>query len=270
MKTTIKPARPKWLREPPEDGVMRHLFVHDLPHYVESLCCGFVQVASTKPGAECKACGTPLQRWRPWFPEEIYEYAVILEDYNERTPSELRERYFQATAEDNAFEYWCATEPPEFAPTADWKPVTVLLFRTIFELLLEQFLWRIVHAQVTPSAYAADYATFVLDGTRGAMERLKRLYSFVTASRWSKDLTRLGFSDVDDLLMRAARTRNSFLHEDPHAGHEDEDLAQEARNKIPRLLDLFAHLANEYYHPRVKEFCGVEVVRDTVSGVDGV
>jgi hypothetical protein len=185
---TPKPKRPEWLHEPPADGVMRHVFVHHLPHYAESLCCGFVQVACTTPAGKCQACGTRLSTWRPWFPDEVYEYAVILEDYHGRPPSELRERYFQATVEDNAFQYWCATSPPQFGPTAEWKPVSILLFRAIFEVLLDQFLWRVMHAQVAPSDYAKEYATFLIDRTRGLAERLGSLYKFVTGNKWSNDL----------------------------------------------------------------------------------
>jgi hypothetical protein len=265
---TPKPKRPEWLHEPPADGVMRHVFVHHLPHYAESLCCGFVQVACTTPAGKCQACGTRLSTWRPWFPDEVYEYAVILEDYHGRPPSELRERYFQATVEDNAFQYWCATSPPQFGPTAEWKPVSILLFRAIFEVLLDQFLWRVMHAQVAPSDYAKEYATFLIDRTRGLAERLGSLYKFVTGNKWSNDLKRLGFSDIDDLLLRAARTRNAFLHENPHAGHQDQGLAQEVRDSVARLLELFARLANEYYHPRAKALCGVQVVKEDLRAAE--
>lgn len=270
MRRLIKPRRPRWLHEPPADGVLRHPFVHHLPHYAETPCCGFVQVAGTLPGARCKACSTPLQIWRPWFPKEVYEYAVILEDYHARPPSELRERYFEATAEDNAFQCWCAESPPELLPTQDWKPVTIMIFRTLFELLLEQFLWRVIHIQLSPSKHAGAHASFELDSAIGVTERFGRLYRFVTDSRWSSDLERLGYSDIDSLLKRTAKTRNAFLHENPYAGGKDRGLAQQSRDNVPRLLELFVHLANEYYHPRAKELRSLEAERGGFTVGEGI
>lgn len=186
-----------------------------------------------------------------WFPDTAYEYAVMLEDYHQRPASEMRRAYFEAVAEQNLVDYYTASSEPIPGPTEDWKPVSVLLFRSIFELLLDHLIWKVVWVQLLPSADAPRYADFLLDRFRGASERTQRLYPFVTGSPWQHDLDRLQFSRVGLVIVEAAKVRNSFLHLNPFAGHHEEGVADRVRASVPDLFKMFATLANEYYHPRV-------------------
>lgn len=233
---------------------MKHDFLNEIEIYVESPCCGWIGVIADPTTAQkCAGCDKQLDFWKEWFPEAAYEYAILLEDYHHRPPSDLRTRYFQSVERDNWREYWCSSTPPEFGPTVDWKPTTILLFRSLFELLLDHLLWRLLFIQLLPSSHAGRYPEFIAEQFRSVSSKQGKLYSFITGNTWKYDLDRFGFGDVYNLLQKSGEIRNTFIHEDPLAGHADADLAEQLHVVTPKLFALFARIANEYYHVRCKE-----------------
>jgi len=229
---------------------MKHRFLPELPVYSQCISCGYVdEVPDTIP-ATCSGCGQTLSSGYIWFPDTVYEYVILLKDYDARPPTEFRAEYFEAQAEDNVMEYFTSTTEPEFNPTSDWKPVTILLFRSLFELLLEHFLWKVTWIHCLPSPDAEKFADYVLDSEWRVSARLAKVYSTVTNHKWREDITQLGYQQLDKLLQETAKVRNDFVHGNPLAGHATPELPNRVVQAIPELFSLFVKLANMHFHPR--------------------
>jgi hypothetical protein len=223
--------------------------------YIACVSCGFVQGTGLRKIKNCDGCGKPLQVAREWFPDSVYEYIMLLEDYHQRPISKLRKRYFKAVQEENWFE-----EEAKLNPTQDWQPITILLYRSLFEKLLDNFLWKVMYVQLLPSDYAESYANFILDQFSTVSDKIGKGYKFVTSRKWKDDLKELGFEDLDQLLIQTAKVRNEWVHENPIAGHNDLELAQKAKESVPSLIELFVKLANKYFHPTMLALSKIEIV----------
>ncbi|MFE4105813.1 hypothetical protein [Almyronema epifaneia] len=204
-----------------------------------------------------------------WFPDTAYEYAILLEDYHSREPSELRKKYFEATHEDNMYQYFASQEPPVFEPTSDWQPITILLFRSIYELLLDHLLWKLIRIELSPSGSAEDYACFVMSQFSSVSAKKDKCYKFVTGNKWSDDIKEFKAQNLDALLEESVKVRNEFIHRNPLAGSNNQDLADRSREAIPDLFELFVKLANKYYYPVAKDLSYIEIKRvpDTQDGI---
>lgn len=228
--------------------------LHQIPIYGECLYCGYVEQDLLSKA--CLGCGTRSSETRSWFPESAYEYVILLEDYHAQTPSSILTNYF----EDNLYDMWTSGNPIS-KPTSDWKPITILLFRSLFELLLDHCLWKLIRVQLCPSPHADDYAYFVLKQFSSISAKKDRCYPFVTQSKWKEDVKKFGFQELDDLLDKAQKIRNQFIHNDPNAGHLVTDFSDSIRGKIPDLFSLFVRIANEYHHPYANDLSKIEIKR---------
>lgn len=156
-------------------------------------------------------------------------------------------------------EYFTSSNEPVFQPTTDWKPVTILIFRSLFELLLDHLLWKLIRVQLLPSFHAEDYASFILSRFPNVSSKRDKCYKFVTGNKWAADIERFGYKDLDNLLKKTVKIRNEFIHENPLAGHNNLSLADNVRQMIPDLFEYFVKLANEYQHPYAKQLCKLEI-----------
>ena len=241
---------------------MKHRFLGHITFYSSCLSCGYVDEAPADVTTlvNCKGCGRPPDQFEIWFPDTAYQYVMLLEDYHQRPISQLRKDYFEAVREENAYSYWCAQQEPEFKPTDDWQPITILLYRSLFELLLNHFLWKMVYVQLLPSPDAGHYAGFIVDQLSDVNERLGKGYKFITQSRWNDDIKELGYTGLNQLLRETVKVRNEFVHENPLAGHTDLTLAERAKKSVPQLFELFVKLANKYFHPRAKQLALIDII----------
>lgn len=239
---------------------MKHRFLPHITIYVSCAICGYVQAAPVDEVRECGGCGKKLVSIQEWFPDSVYDYVVLLEDYHQRPVSKLRQEYFEAVKEDNDWAAWFEGET-NFNPTQDWQPITILLFRSLFEKLLDIFLWRMAYIQLLPSAYSESYADFILERLPTVSEKIGKGYKLVANRKWKDDLKELGFESLDQLLVQTAKVRNEWVHESPIAGHTVLDLAEKARESIPSMIELFVQLANKYYHPLAVSLSKIEIVR---------
>ena len=232
---------------------LKHRFLPNIPIYWQCVSCGYVDEFSEglqNHLPECQGCKKQSSEYYEWFPDIVYDYAILLEDYHFRQPTLLRQEYLKTVAIDNAMQYWCSSTEPEFRPTNDLKPITILLFRTIFEILIKHFLWKHIYVSLLPSPDAERYASFILNKDVSVSNQIKSLYPFVTGNKWRIDLDKLGYSRLNNLLIKTAQVRNEFIHENPYSEHEETNLAEQARNAIPELFACFVKLANLHIHPR--------------------
>jgi hypothetical protein len=231
---------------------MQHDLLEHLPLYEECLYCSYID--QDLSGKKCAVCGIQSRETRLWFPEEAYEYVVLLEDYHLKEPSSILQEYLR----DNEWDFWTSGNPQK-KPIADWKPMTILLFRSLFELLLEHCLWKLIRVHLFLSPYATDYANFILKQFSSVTSKKDKCYKFVTGNKWKDDMKRLGYQDLDRLLDQAAVMRNDFIHADPTAGSSVVELANSLRDKVPDLFELFAKIANEYHHPHASDLSKIEI-----------
>jgi hypothetical protein len=239
---------------------MKHKFLPHITMYISCATCGFVQDSLSDKDERCAGCGEPLRVVHDWFPDSVYEYVMLLEDYHQRPVSKLRKEYFKAVKEDNEWAAWFEGPESKLNPTQDWQPVTILLYRSLFEKLLEHFLWRMMYIQLLPSASAESYPYFILDQLSTISDKIGKGYKFVTGKKWKDDLKELGFESLDQLLIQTAKVRNKWVHESPIAGHNDSELAEKARASIPSMIELFVQLANRYFHPLALSLSKIEIV----------
>jgi hypothetical protein len=129
-------------------------------------------------------------------------------------------------------------------------------------LLLDHFLWKLIRVQLLPSPDAERYAVLMIEQYRSVPAKTGKLYSFVTGNKWNKDLTRIGYSGLNNLLQSSGVIRNAFVHQNPLAGHEDPQFADQLRLAVPDLFDLFVKLANEYHCPRAKLLSRERIVEE--------
>lgn len=226
---------------------MKHRFLPNLPLYLQCKSCGFVYETPDRLSL-CPACKQEMSAYE-WFPNFIYDYVIMLEDYHLHSPTQMRQDYFKAVKADNWMEYWCSVTSPKYFPSEDLKPITILLFRSIFEALLAHFLWKKIWVSLLPSPDAERYADLVLNNEQSVSKRLFNIYPRVTGNKWINDLNRMGYSSLNKLLQDTARIRNEFIHENPHAGYHL-NVGNQARQSIPILFACFVNLANLYIHPR--------------------
>jgi hypothetical protein len=238
---------------------MKHRFLPELPLYIQCVGCGYVDESPDIPSSHCQGCGEVLSVSEIWFPDAAYEYAILIEDYDTRPPTDFRKKYFEAVAEENHMEYFCSMTEPEFKPTDDWKPITVLLFRSLFEILLEHFLWKTAWTYCLPSPDAERLASHILDSSWTVSSRISKVYSGVTGHKWKDDIEHLGRQNIGDLLKITADIRNDFIHGNPLAGHQEISLPNRARKAVPELFALFAELANLHIHPRALILRGLKI-----------
>jgi len=227
--------------------------------YNSCVTCGFVQEVSRDK--QCEGCGESLYITREWFPDSVYEYVMLLEDYHQRPTSKLRKKYFKAVQEDNEWTAWFEGPESKLNPTQDWQPITILLYRSLFEKLIDHFLWKVMYVHLLPSGNAEAYAYFILDQLPTVSDKIGKGYRFVTnGKKWKDDLKELGFESLDHLLIQTAKVRNEWVHENPVAGYGDLELAQKARESIPSLIELFVKLANKYFHPVALALSKIDIV----------
>jgi len=247
---------------------MKHRFLPELPLYSQCISCGYVnEVPATIP-ATCSGCAEILSSSYVWFPDTMYEYVILLKDYDSRPPTEFRIEYLKAQAEANMMEYFTSMTEPEFNPTSDWKPITVLLFRSLFELLLEHFLWKVAWIRCLPSPDAEKFADYVLDSEWRISARLSKVYSTVTDHNWQDDIIQLGYQRLDKLLKETAKVRNDFAHGNPLAGSAKTEMPKQVMQSIPDLFNLFIKLANMHFHPRALQLRDLRIEsihRDTAG-----
>ncbi|NJN71882.1 MAG: hypothetical protein HC799_03230 [Limnothrix sp. RL_2_0] len=226
-----------------------------IPYYQECLYCGYVD--RNLAGQKCPGYGVVSDETVAHFPESAYEYVILLEDYYQQKPSKVLEEYF----EENILEMWTSGNPRvKEKPISDWKPMMVILFRSLFELLLDHCLWKLIRVQLCPSPHSKEYAYFLLKQFPSVSAKQGKCYPFVTQSKWKEDLKKFGFQDLDELLKEAARIRNEFIHaDDPTSGHHTTDFPERLRSEVPNLFTLFVQIANEYYHPYAEELSKIEV-----------
>jgi hypothetical protein len=239
---------------------MKHRFLPNIAIYISCAICGFVQESPSDKDEKCAGCGEPLILVHDWFPDSVYEYALLLEDYHQRPVSKLREEYFDAVKEDNEWVAWFEGPESPQNPTQDWQPITILLFRMLFEKFIVHLLWRIMYIQLLPSDYAESYPYFILDQLSTINDKIGKGYKFVTDRKWKDDLKELGFEHLDQILIQTARIRNAWVHEDPIAGHNNTILAEQARIAIPSMFELFVQLANKYFHPLALSLSKIDIV----------
>lgn len=229
---------------------MRHRFLPELPLYIQCVGCGYIDEAPLEQSFQCRGCGKSFSTSYLWFPDAAYEFAIILADYDARLVSHFRQQYFDAQAVENSMEYFASMTEPEIKPTNDWKPITIILFRSLFELLLEHFLWKVAWIYWLPASDAEVSADAILEKHWTVSSRLNKVYLSVTGHKWKDDVIRLRHQDLAKLLDRTAKVRNEFVHGNPLAGHKDPNLSTKARQALPELFTLFVELANLHFHPR--------------------
>lgn len=240
---------------------MKHRFLPQINIYISCAHCGYVQAAPMDKVRKCAGCGDKLTAFQEWFPDSVYEYAMLLEDYHQRPVSKLRQKYFKASQRENEWAAWIEGKESGFSPTQDWQPITILLYRALFEKLLDHFLWKVMYVHLLPSGNAEAYPYFILDQLPTVSDKIGKGYKFVTnGNKWKDDLKELGFESLDQLLIQTAKVRNEWVHENPIAGHNDLELAQKARESIPSLIELFVQLANKYFHPVALALSKIDIV----------
>lgn len=249
---------------------MGHSFLPYIPIYYQCTSCGYVEgscLGLDDVKWKCSKCNLLVPSRYLWFPDTIYEYAIMIEDYFTRCPSKRREKYFETQKEENAYEFWCSMDQPEFKPVEDWKPITILLFRSLFESLIEHFLWNLIYVEILPSVQAEKYAAYILNENQGIGRRVNKTYLNITGNTLKKDMIELGYEELYRLLLKTARIRNEFIHNNPHAGYEDINLSKHVKESVPALISVFVKLANKYIHPVCLRLRDIKILneRDNVT-----
>lgn len=238
---------------------MRHRFLSNLPLYIQCSGCGYVDKTPETHPSSCQGCNNVLNQGYMWFPDSAYEYAILIEDYHSRPISDLRQQYFEAVAEENLMDYFCSTSEPIPSPTTDWKPITILLFRSLFEVLLEHFLWKIIWTSCLPSPDAERIAEHILNTSWTVSSRINKVYSDITGHKWRDDILQLNHKNLNELLKQTADIRNDFVHSNPFAGHADPHLSDRCRASIPELFELFSELSNLHIYPKTLQLRDLKI-----------
>lgn len=212
--------------------------------------CAHIPDDGLTAGQRCGGCDTAVLTCYEAFPAMAYEYAVLIEDQYQRPISQVRKAYFELVKHDNSWERWMEGGKGNF-PEEEWHPLVVLLFWSLYEYLLNHFLWKVATIRLHPSKDAAVFGEFLLERARNTHQKLE-LYQFLTSAKWKDDVRRLGFDELDRDIWLASAVRNEFVHQNPHAGARSSELPDRLRAQVPRLFALFKDLSNAHFHPRAK------------------
>lgn len=127
---------------------------------------------------------------------------------------------------------------------------TIILFCTIREVLLTNFIIRLLRAKNIP----VEIIEKLLDDNKLANQKFGDLFKTATGTKWDaaiKDLSKklkFEFIEVSNVMKKSSEVRNSIIHEGSiwSATHE---LSTTCINNIGSLFFLFVELHNTYVHP---------------------
>jgi hypothetical protein len=130
---------------------------------------------------------------------------------------------------------------------------TILLFCSLREALLNNFLVQLLRAQKVPEHIIEK----LLGDNKLASQKFGDLFASVVGIKWNKAVTNAekyldtSFQSTSDLMRSAASIRNSFLHEG-NVWPASRDFATDCVNGMPLLAALFVALHNLYVHPLIR------------------
>jgi len=176
-------------------------------------------------GHKCSTCGKESDAGRLAFPTNIHMLA------------DMTQQSFHAKS------------PQNIGDDTAHNIATLLHFCTLREVLITNFLITHLRAKSIPT----EIIERLLEDNKMAHQKFTQLFASVVGKKWDDAVLAASkhdgrdYSSASDLMKRAAKLRNSFLH-DGNVRGVDRDFAEECINGLGAIFGLFVALHNVYTH----------------------